>query len=123
MRSLITALTAIMVTAVTISTGPQTAHADCNACYAGLRQIETERLRIISDLPGTGAALLACYASCQGQPEDQKAGCVITACGLTCLSIGFEHCVEFVVRVAPLEQQSERQKTYCRLHSCRTTLN
>ena len=92
--------------------------ASCSDYYNGLRQHETAAAKLMSTMPGTAISLMSCLGGCSNQPQSERAGCALAACGLICIAIGFEHCTNFVTRAAALDLHKKRLRAYGRHHGC-----
>lgn len=94
------------------------ASANCDECFAAKQSVSLERGRLLADFPGTGATLVACMATCSEQPEGDRAGCVLAACGMGCLFIGMDHCYNFFNRMAAVQSRANEVENFCRARSC-----
>lgn len=96
----------------------QNAQASCDQCFSARQSVQVEKGKLFSDFPGTAASLVACGASCANQAQNDKTGCIMAACGFTCLAIGIENCFNFFVRFAAVADRESRVKTFCQTRGC-----
>lgn len=112
------AIVVVASIAVAVLTLASVAQANCDQCFSAKQSVSVERGRLLADFPGTGATLLACMATCSEQPESDRAGCILAACGMGCLIIGMDNCYNFFNRMAAVESRSKEVDTFCRMRSC-----
>jgi hypothetical protein len=95
-----------------------TAQAGCADYFEARRLNEQAKGDLFREMGGTAATLVACTAACESQPSSEKPGCALTSCGMACLVIGFDNCMQFFTRAAAIADQEAQVREFGARHQC-----
>lgn len=73
----------------------------CTVLRLEFTELLRSRNQIIREYPFTSSII----AGCSKEPEDSRAGCVITMCVLQALFVGQEQCITFASQLAAIEDR------------------
>lgn len=77
------------------------AQGSCYVLKAELQELIRSKVQIMRDYPFT----VSIIRSCLKQPDDNQAGCIITACTLQAIFIGQQQCITFVSQLGAIEER------------------
>lgn len=91
----------------------QAAAAQSLTCTGGTALYNADYARLFTDFPLAAAAVEGCSSACENEPPDQRVGCFVAACGLSCLIVGMDDCVTYFRRKMEVDGFRDSVEAIC----------
>lgn len=91
----------------------QTASAQSLACSAGRALYAKDYASLFSEYTGTAATVEACAIACGEADPDDRMLCLVGGCGLACLFIGMENCIDYYSEKLNIDSRRDRVEEIC----------
>lgn len=85
----------VVVFLLSITLLVESAAAQSFNCAAGRVIYAKKYTDLIYEYPGTATVVEGCSTVCEQEPEEKRLGCFTLACGLGCLTVGMQNCMDY----------------------------
>lgn len=85
------------------------------SCGQGRLIYATKYTDLFTTYPGTAAVLETCTATCENQPAKDRQSCFLVACGLSCLVVGMNNCMEYFTQKSNVDSFKEGIEAICQV--------